>query len=93
MPSEGSLHRLADSERERYMLEQLRELLLDGSPLNGDEKQLLAYLLWLLGPADEIKRQKALARLVRLSSHRQMDRATFVHRVNQIILEFEPIET
>lgn len=75
------------------MLEQLDNLLHDGSPLSADEKQLLMYLLWLLRPADELKRQKALTRLVRPLNLKSPDKPELMNQINRTILEFEPVET
>lgn len=93
MPRPRSVQPLADSGRELRMLEQLRELLRDGSPLDGDEKQLLMYLLWLLRPADELKRQKAMNRLVKTIRRNGMDRSRFTSQLKRAITEFEPVET
>lgn len=93
MPRQAQVQQFADSARERNMLDQLQELLRDSSPLDADDKQLLMYLLWLLQPAESVKRQKALSRLAQPIKRKGLDRGEFKRRLTDTILEFEPVET
>lgn len=74
------------------VMEHIRRILDESSEFSPDDKQQLMYLLWLLRPADERRKERLFARLATLGNQRGSGVHVFMEAVNEAILEFEPAE-
>lgn len=74
-------------------MQDIQRLLATNPRLTADEKQLLVYLVWLLKPVDECKRDDILRRLTARLRHGGLGPEALMSELESAIMEFEAVES